>query len=158
MRPRSRRRVPPRRPSALLGRLMARLPGGGFEAPPVAATFTDGQVLAIAGGLRVVRTPRALAPGHVSLLHEPTGLLITGDAIFNVRGLRWPVRVLHQLRADHPDGAAAGELDAAGGLHARPGDPRPAPRRDPALPEGPPAGGLRPRPAGHVRGGAPTSW
>lgn len=84
-------RAPPRDRSALLGRLMARLPGGGFEAPPVGATFTDGQVLAIAGGLRVVHTP-GHSPGHVSLLHEPTGLLITGDAIFNVRGLRWPVR------------------------------------------------------------------
>ena len=70
---------------------MARLPTGGFEAPPLGASFTDGQVLPVAGGLRVVHTP-GHSPGHVSLLHQPSGLLITGDAIFNVRGLRWPIR------------------------------------------------------------------
>ena len=83
--------VPPRDSAVRLGRLMARLPAGGFEAPPLGASFTDGQVLPVAGGLRVVHTP-GHSPGHVSLLHEPSRLLITGDAIFNVRGLRWPIR------------------------------------------------------------------
>jgi glyoxylase-like metal-dependent hydrolase (beta-lactamase superfamily II) len=54
----------------------------------VAEEFTDGTVLPAAGGLRVVHTP-GHTPGHVSLLHERSGVLITGDAVFNVRGLRW---------------------------------------------------------------------
>lgn len=33
-------------------------------------------------------------PGHVSLLHEPTNLLVTGDALFNVLGLRHSPRPL----------------------------------------------------------------
>ena len=55
----------------------------------VAEEFVDDELLPVAGGLRVIHTP-GHTPGHVSLLHEPTGVLITGDAIFNVRGLRWP--------------------------------------------------------------------
>jgi glyoxylase-like metal-dependent hydrolase (beta-lactamase superfamily II) len=54
----------------------------------VAEQFLDGSVLPIAGGLRVVHTP-GHTPGHVSLLHEPSGVLITGDALFNVRGIRY---------------------------------------------------------------------
>jgi glyoxylase-like metal-dependent hydrolase (beta-lactamase superfamily II) len=54
----------------------------------VAEQFLDGAVLPIAGGLRVIHTP-GHTPGHVSLLHEPTGVLITGDALFNVRGIRY---------------------------------------------------------------------
>jgi glyoxylase-like metal-dependent hydrolase (beta-lactamase superfamily II) len=54
----------------------------------VAEQFLDGSVLPVAGGLRVVHTP-GHTPGHVSLLHEPTGVLITGDALFNVRGIRY---------------------------------------------------------------------
>ena len=74
-----------------LGRLMSRIPGNGFAAVPVAEELSDGQVLPVAGGLRVVHTP-GHSPGHVSYLHEDSGVLITGDAIFNVRRLRWPVR------------------------------------------------------------------
>jgi glyoxylase-like metal-dependent hydrolase (beta-lactamase superfamily II) len=47
----------------------------------------------LAGGLRVIHTP-GHTPGHVSLLHEKSGVLITGDAVFNVRGLRWPLPFL----------------------------------------------------------------
>ena len=61
---------------------------GGFAKVEVGSTFQDGELLPIGGGLRVVHTP-GHSPGHVSLLHEPTGVLITGDAIFNVRGLRY---------------------------------------------------------------------
>lgn len=74
-----------------LGRLLARLPGNGFAAVPVAEELTDGQVLPVAGGLRVVHTP-GHSPGHASYLHQGTGVLITGDALFNVRGVRWPVK------------------------------------------------------------------
>jgi len=55
----------------------------------VSEEFAHGAVLPVAGGLRVVHTP-GHTPGHVSLLHERSGVLITGDAVFNVRGLRWP--------------------------------------------------------------------
>jgi glyoxylase-like metal-dependent hydrolase (beta-lactamase superfamily II) len=81
--------VPPL--GSTLGRLLARLPGNGFAAVPVDEELTDGQVLPVAGGLRVVHTP-GHSPGHASYLHEDSGVLVTGDAIFNVLGLRWPFR------------------------------------------------------------------
>lgn len=61
--------------------------------PPVAVaeTVADGDVLPVAGGLRVVHTP-GHTPGHASLLHEPTGVLVTGDSIWNMRSrMTWPV-------------------------------------------------------------------
>jgi glyoxylase-like metal-dependent hydrolase (beta-lactamase superfamily II) len=73
--------------SRLSGRVMNRARGS-FGKVEVGSTFQDGELLPIGGGLRVVHTP-GHSPGHVSLLHEPTGVLITGDAIFNVRGLRY---------------------------------------------------------------------
>jgi glyoxylase-like metal-dependent hydrolase (beta-lactamase superfamily II) len=63
---------------------------GTFAKVTVAEEFLHGSVLPVAGGLRVVHTP-GHSPGHVSLLHEPTGVLITGDAVFNVRGVRYPL-------------------------------------------------------------------
>ena len=57
-----------------------------FPAVTVGEEFLDGSLLP--GGLRVVHTP-GHTPGHVSLLHEPTGVLVTGDALFNVRGIRY---------------------------------------------------------------------
>ncbi|MGZ6839479.1 MAG: MBL fold metallo-hydrolase [Frankiaceae bacterium] len=66
---------------------------GSFPPAPVAHSVIDGELLPIAGGLRVLHTP-GHTPGHVSLLHEPTGVLITGDSIWNVRGLRWPLKAL----------------------------------------------------------------
>jgi glyoxylase-like metal-dependent hydrolase (beta-lactamase superfamily II) len=61
---------------------------GGHKLPKVdvAEHLLDGTLLPVAGGLRVVHTP-GHTPGHVSLLHEPTGILITGDALFNVRSI-----------------------------------------------------------------------
>lgn len=82
---------PPRDHAFLLGRLMDRLPGGGFAPLTVAETFTDGQMLDVAGGLEVVHTP-GHSPGHAAYLHRDSGVLITGDSIFNVRGLRWPIK------------------------------------------------------------------
>jgi glyoxylase-like metal-dependent hydrolase (beta-lactamase superfamily II) len=57
----------------------------------VGERLTDGQVLDVAGGLEVVHTP-GHSPGHVAYLHRSSGVLITGDSIFNVRGVRWPVK------------------------------------------------------------------
>ncbi|MGH3413697.1 MAG: MBL fold metallo-hydrolase [Marmoricola sp.] len=82
----------------LLGRLFARLPQPEHEFEPFTPDepLADGEVLPVAGGLRVVHTP-GHSPGHVSFLHEPSRTLITGDAMFNVdllRGLRISPRVL----------------------------------------------------------------
>ncbi|KQX69359.1 MBL fold metallo-hydrolase [Angustibacter sp. Root456] len=85
--------APPRDQSLRLGRLLTRGSRSGkpaFEPVPVDEELADGQVLPVAGGLRVVHTP-GHSPGHVSLLHEPTGVLVVGDALFNWRGIGWSV-------------------------------------------------------------------
>lgn len=80
----------PQQPAGRITRLLDRLSGEStFDAVPVAEELSDGQLLDVAGGLRVVHTP-GHSPGHAAYLHEPTGVLITGDSIFNVLGLRWP--------------------------------------------------------------------
>jgi glyoxylase-like metal-dependent hydrolase (beta-lactamase superfamily II) len=79
--------------SLRLGRLLSRLERKGkpaFEPVEVDEELTDGQLLAIGGGLRVLHTP-GHSPGHVSFLHEPTGVLITGDALFNLRGIGFSI-------------------------------------------------------------------
>jgi glyoxylase-like metal-dependent hydrolase (beta-lactamase superfamily II) len=53
-----------------------------LEVADVASTFSDNQLLDVAGGLRVLHTP-GHTMGHCSFLHEPTGVLITGDSLFN---------------------------------------------------------------------------
>ena len=79
--------------TSLGGRLLRRSPG--VTTPtPVEEELVDGQLLDVAGGLRVLHTP-GHTPGHVSLLHEPSRLLITGDSIWNAFGrMSWPVRML----------------------------------------------------------------
>jgi glyoxylase-like metal-dependent hydrolase (beta-lactamase superfamily II) len=96
--------------SLWLGRLASRRPK---RITPVEVTevLTDGQVLPVAGGLRVVHTP-GHTPGHMSLLHEPTGVLITGDSIFNVFGLRWPPKAFcTDFRMNARTAHVLGELD-----------------------------------------------
>ena len=78
--------VPAFDPSLWSGRLMTGARGG-FPPVAVGERLTDGQVLDVSGGLRIVATP-GHTPGHVSLLHEPTATLITGDALINTLGLR----------------------------------------------------------------------
>jgi glyoxylase-like metal-dependent hydrolase (beta-lactamase superfamily II) len=82
-------RAPRSNRSSRAARIAARFAPKKMPKVPVAEEFADGAVLPVAGGLRVVHTP-GHTPGHVSLLHERSGVLITGDAVFNVRGLRWP--------------------------------------------------------------------
>jgi glyoxylase-like metal-dependent hydrolase (beta-lactamase superfamily II) len=74
--------------STLGGRLMRRK---GKSAPtPVDDELVDGQVLDVAGGLRVLHTP-GHTPGHIALLHEPSRVLITGDSVLNAfNRMRWP--------------------------------------------------------------------
>ncbi|MFC7487309.1 MBL fold metallo-hydrolase [Knoellia sp. CPCC 206453] len=84
---------PPRDNSLRIGALANRLMGAkqAFEPIEVGETFVDGQVVPVAGGLEVVHTP-GHSPGHAAYLHRDSGVLITGDSIFNVRGLTWPVK------------------------------------------------------------------
>jgi glyoxylase-like metal-dependent hydrolase (beta-lactamase superfamily II) len=80
--------------SSLAGRLFERLaPGDSWTPFAVTDHLTDGQVLPVGGGLRVVATP-GHSPGHISLLHERSRVLVTGDAIFNVLGVRLSPRPL----------------------------------------------------------------
>jgi glyoxylase-like metal-dependent hydrolase (beta-lactamase superfamily II) len=58
----------------------------GFPKATVTTEFQDGAQLP--GGLRAIHTP-GHSPGHTALLHEDTGVLITGDAVMNVRGVRY---------------------------------------------------------------------
>ncbi len=82
-------RSAPLDPSGWMGRIVRR--AGGADPAPVSSVLSDGQVLDVAGGVRVVHTP-GHTPGHVSLVHLATGTLITGDAIWNMNARRtWPV-------------------------------------------------------------------
>jgi len=82
--------MPPRDSTTGIGRLIGRLPAGGFSPVHAVTELQDGQLLEVAGGLRVLHTP-GHTPGHVSLLHPDSGVLITGDAIFNMRArMTWP--------------------------------------------------------------------
>ena len=102
---------PPSDRSSTMGRIFARLQNGRFPAVAVAEKLGDGQVLDVAGGLRVVATP-GHSPGHVSLLHERTRTLITGDAIFNVLGLRHSPRMLcNDFRLSKRTAHVLGELE-----------------------------------------------
>ncbi len=97
--------------SLLAGRLMARLPGQRFPPVAVGKRLDDGELLDVAGGLRIVATP-GHTPGHVSLLHEPTGTLITGDALFNVRHLTYSPRPLcTDFRLSRRTAHVLGELE-----------------------------------------------
>jgi len=73
--------------STRLGRLFSRTGDAKIEPFEPGPALTDGEVLPVSGGLRVVHTP-GHSPGHISLLVEGTRTLITGDALFNFRFLR----------------------------------------------------------------------
>ena len=80
-------------PTSRIGKLFRRLPEPKTEKVTVGEELTEGQVVPFAGGIRVIHTP-GHSPGHASYLHEASGTLITGDAIFNVLGRRWPPKML----------------------------------------------------------------
>lgn len=73
---------PPQDYSYFAGKLFRFMPPSRFTPITVTKTVRDGENLDIAGGLQVVHTP-GHTPGHVSLLHLPSGTLITGDSVFN---------------------------------------------------------------------------
>ena len=84
---------PPRDQSIRFGKLFSRFPDPKLTPVTVGEELGDGQVVPFAGGIRVIHTP-GHSPGHASYLHEGSGTLITGDAIFNVLGRRWPMKFL----------------------------------------------------------------
>jgi glyoxylase-like metal-dependent hydrolase (beta-lactamase superfamily II) len=85
--------VPPTNRATTVGRLFERFGATRFNRVDVAQELQDGDELDVAGGLRVVHTP-GHTPGHVSLLHPRSGVLVTGDSIMNVLGLRWAPKPL----------------------------------------------------------------
>lgn len=76
-------RRPPADPAVPLGRVLAFF-GSSQPSCEVDETFVEGDVLPVAGGLEVLHTP-GHSPGHCSFLHRRSGVLITGDALFNFR-------------------------------------------------------------------------
>jgi len=105
--------APPRDSRTFSGRMLNRLgrKANAFPAVVVGEEFADGQVLPIAGGLRVVHTP-GHTEGHVALLHEPTDVLITGDSIWNVRKMRWSIKAFCQdIKLNEKTAHVLGELD-----------------------------------------------
>ena len=112
-------RMPTPDPSTRGGRLLARTSGGGFTAVPADETFADDAVLPVAGGVHVVHTP-GHTPGHCSFLHPRSGVLLTGDALFNVRGLRWSIKTpCTDIALSRTSAARLGELafEVAGFAH-----------------------------------------
>ncbi|MGH3328484.1 MAG: MBL fold metallo-hydrolase [Streptomycetales bacterium] len=92
--------VPVRDRSSRQGRILNRLPGGGFSPVEVSEELVDGQTVPVVGGLEVTHTP-GHTPGHVSLLARDRGVLLTGDALFHWRRrITWSPAALctdHQL-------------------------------------------------------------
>lgn len=72
-------------PSTRGGQIVARLGKGTFPPVAVAEELVDDQVLD--DGLHVFATA-GHTPGHVALLHGPSGVLVVGDALMNVGRMR----------------------------------------------------------------------
>ncbi len=84
-------RAPPPGRDSMLGRVLSMVPAK-LQRCEVASTFSDGELLDAGGGLRVLHTP-GHTMGHCSFLHEPSGVLITGDSLFNwFDRMRWSYR------------------------------------------------------------------
>lgn len=105
---------PPGDVASTAGRLLARAPWGDFQATPVEEELVDGQIIDVAGGLRVIHTP-GHTPGHISLLHPGSGVLITGDSIFNMNArMAWPTKaVCTSFRQNVETAHVLGELEYA---------------------------------------------
>jgi len=58
--------------------------GTKIPACEVDGTLTEGDLVPVGGGIRVLHTP-GHSPGHCSFLLERPGILVTGDALFNWR-------------------------------------------------------------------------
>lgn len=95
-----------------LGALVNRLPGGGFAAVEVATELADGDIVDVAGGLQILHTP-GHTPGHISLLHLESSVLITGDSIWNMRSrITWPIAAMcTSARQNEQTAHILGEVD-----------------------------------------------
>ncbi|MGZ6528239.1 MAG: MBL fold metallo-hydrolase, partial [Actinomycetota bacterium] len=103
--------APPRDQRSFTARVLGMLPGNSFEACAIDQEISDGELLDIAGGVRVVHTP-GHSPGHVSLLHEPTGVLICGDALFNIRKVSFSIALAcSDIPLSRETAGRLGELD-----------------------------------------------
>lgn len=112
---------PPSDRRAFGARVLAMLPAGRFEAVHVDEELKDNQVLDVGGGLRVIHTP-GHTPGHVSFLHERSGTLITGDALFNWRGITFSPRwFCHDIPMSRETAWRFGDVDyeVAAFMHGR---------------------------------------
>jgi glyoxylase-like metal-dependent hydrolase (beta-lactamase superfamily II) len=109
-------RVPPIGPQTR-GRGVLELLGH-YPKVAVATTVADGE--SIEGGLRAFHTP-GHTPGHTSWLHEPSGTLVTGDAVHFYKGeVRIGVALYcHDVALNERSAARLGELeyDAVGFTH-----------------------------------------
>jgi glyoxylase-like metal-dependent hydrolase (beta-lactamase superfamily II) len=72
----------PVRPRKTITRFLFGLMGGLFKPARIQVDelLTDGQILPMLGGLRVIETP-GHTPGHISLYSASTGILFCGDSI-----------------------------------------------------------------------------
>jgi len=68
-------------------KLLMDVAGRFMKAAPIHAdeTLSEGQILPVLGGLRIVETP-GHTPGHISLYSPTTGILFTGDSIVSRDG------------------------------------------------------------------------
>jgi glyoxylase-like metal-dependent hydrolase (beta-lactamase superfamily II) len=88
-----------------------------FPQVAVTAEFQHGALLP--GGLRAVHTP-GHSPGHTALLHAESGVLFTGDAVLNVRGVRYPPAFLctdSERNRDSADQLAELDFEVAAFAH-----------------------------------------
>lgn len=79
-------RVPSSGRSGALGRALDRIPALHWTPLTADGLLGDGDVIEATEGLRVVHTP-GHSPGHIVLVHTPTGTALVGDSVFNRSGL-----------------------------------------------------------------------
>lgn len=81
----------------------------GFPKVSVTTEFRHGELLP--DGLLAVHTP-GHSPGHTALLHTDSGVLITGDAVVNLRGVRYaPAFLCTDPGRNRESADQLGELD-----------------------------------------------
>ena len=98
--------APPITATNTIGRLVARMQDFSFAPVAVESVLADGQLLDCVGGLQVLHTP-GHTPGHVSLLHPGTGVLITGDCILNpLSRMQWAYSLYCTSPAQNRESAA----------------------------------------------------
>lgn len=84
---------------------------GRYDAIAVTSTFTDGELIDASDGIRAHHTP-GHTPGHTSFVHEPTGVLITGDVVHFWRSsIRIGIKVYcHDIDLNEQSAQALGDL------------------------------------------------